>query len=432
MARKSNPVPSYLHHKPSGRAFVRLPGPGGKLRYVYLGAYGSDKSRIEYARIVSELGLSPRPPAGRASSLSVNELLRLFQKQHVERHYRHADGTPTNEQRNFAHALRTVRELYGLTPAAQFGPLALKAVRQALIDAGICRTQINNRMGRIRRAFKWAASEELVPAAVHQALTTVAGLQAGRSAAKEREPVKPVPEDVVEATVPFLNRHVAGLVRFQMLTGCRPGEARGVRRRDIEMGGEVWLFRPPHHKSAWRGKSRVVAIGPRAQELLCKFFTPNLDDYLFSPRRAVAEFHAARSDSRETPRFPSHIRHNVNRRTGRGNLADSYSNSSYVGAIGRACRRAFPPEGELAQRPDESRAKWWKRLTAEQKAAVKAWNSGHRWHPNRLRHSFATFVRMTEGLEAAQVLLGHSRADVTQVYAARDEGLAVAVARRIG
>ena len=54
------------------------------------------------------------------------------------------------------------------------------------------------------------------------------------------------------------------------------------------------------------------------------------------------------------------------------------------------------------------------------------------WHPNQLRHLFATEVRKEYGLEAAQVLLGHSRADVTQVYAERDETLAASVAAAIG
>ena len=44
----------------------------------------------------------------------------------------------------------------------------------------------------------------------------------------------------------------------------------------------------------------------------------------------------------------------------------------------------------------------------------------------------ATRVRKEFGLEAAQVLLGHSRADVTQVYAERNEALAVEVAAKIG
>ena len=54
------------------------------------------------------------------------------------------------------------------------------------------------------------------------------------------------------------------------------------------------------------------------------------------------------------------------------------------------------------------------------------------WHPNQLRHLFATEVRKDHGLEAAQVLLGHSRANVTEVYAERNITLASAVAAKIG
>jgi integrase len=67
---------------------------------------------------------------------------------------------------------------------------------------------------------------------------------------------------------------------------------------------------------------------------------------------------------------------------------------------------------------------------AVQKAAKKA--GVPHWHPNQLRHLFATEVRKAHGLEAAQVLLGHSRADVTQVYAERNETLAASVAAKIG
>ena len=56
----------------------------------------------------------------------------------------------------------------------------------------------------------------------------------------------------------------------------------------------------------------------------------------------------------------------------------------------------------------------------------------HRWNPNQLRHSYATKVRNEHGLEAAQVLLGHARADVTQVYAERDAELARRVAGEVG
>ncbi len=55
-----------------------------------------------------------------------------------------------------------------------------------------------------------------------------------------------------------------------------------------------------------------------------------------------------------------------------------------------------------------------------------------RWGPNRLRHSCGTEVRKRFGLEAAQTVLGHATADVTQVYAERDSALAEEIMRKIG
>ena len=54
------------------------------------------------------------------------------------------------------------------------------------------------------------------------------------------------------------------------------------------------------------------------------------------------------------------------------------------------------------------------------------------WHPNQLRHTCGTQVRQQFGLEASQVVLGHSKADVTQVYAERDQALAAEVMKKIG
>jgi site-specific recombinase XerD len=54
------------------------------------------------------------------------------------------------------------------------------------------------------------------------------------------------------------------------------------------------------------------------------------------------------------------------------------------------------------------------------------------WHVNQLRHAAATQIRHEFGLEAAQVILGHAKADVTQVYAERDAALAAEIMRKIG
>ncbi len=63
---------------------------------------------------------------------------------------------------------------------------------------------------------------------------------------------------------------------------------------------------------------------------------------------------------------------------------------------------------------------------------LKTWRKAHRWLPNRLRYAMATEIRRQFGLEASQVVRGHSRADVTQVYAERDHALAASVVAKIG
>jgi integrase len=55
-----------------------------------------------------------------------------------------------------------------------------------------------------------------------------------------------------------------------------------------------------------------------------------------------------------------------------------------------------------------------------------------RFSPHRIRHAVATKVRAVYGLEAAQTLLGHARADVTQIYAGRDLSKAVEIMREVG
>jgi integrase len=435
MPRPRKSIPAYLPHTQSGRARAVWTDPTGTRQFRLLpGAFDSPESRAAYRTLLLELEAAPlRTPTAPLGGITMAELL-LAYLDHAERHYRRPDGTTTSEFQECKLVVRTLREMYAERPAAEFGPLALKAARQAWVHAGLARSEVNRRTNIARRIFKWAASEELVSAATFEALRTVAGLPKGRTAARETEPVGPVDDAVVDPTLSYLGRHVRGLVEFQRLTGCRPAEACAVRRCDLDTGGPTWRYRPPQHKTAHRGKARVIAIGPRAQALLREFSTPNIADYLFSPRRAVAEFHAGRSAKRATPRYASHMKRNAGRQVTdpKRRPSQRYTASSYGHAIERACDRAFPPPVPLAQREGETCRAWWGRLTPAQRSEVTAWRKAHRWHPNQLRHAFATRVRKTHGLEAAQVVLGHARADVTQVYAERNEQLAASIVAKIG
>ena len=114
----------------------------------------------------------------------------------------------------------------------EFGPKLLKSVRQRMIDAGLCRKTINTSIGRIRRMFRWAVAEELVPANVLTAIAAVTGLQAGRSNAKEGKIVSPTSRAAVDAIRPFVSHPVWAAVELQMLTGMRSGEVLAMCGRD--------------------------------------------------------------------------------------------------------------------------------------------------------------------------------------------------------
>jgi len=114
-------------------------------------------------------------------------------------------------------------------------------------------------------------------------------------------------------------------------------------------------------------------------------------------------------------------------------VGDRYTTPSYYVAIRRACDRAFPPPPPLGRREDETLAEWRARLTPKQKADLAAWQKAHRWHPHQLRHTAATEIRRAFGLEAAQLALGHSSAQVTDaVYAERDHGKVAEIMRQVG
>ncbi len=135
-------------------------------------------------------------------------------------------------------------ELYGRTPAKDFGPLCLLAIQRQLAEKKLARRYVNDVVDKIRRCFKWGVSRELIPASVYHGLATVEGLHKGRTTAREPAPILPVEGALVDATLPYLPPIVADMVRFQRLTGCRPGEVCQLRPMDLDRSGEVWQYRP--------------------------------------------------------------------------------------------------------------------------------------------------------------------------------------------
>jgi integrase len=330
-------IPSYRRHKQSGQAVVTLTGGGGR-RDVLLGPYGSPESHREYARVIAEwVGTASGQLLGATSDLTVNELLLAFWK-HAATYYRRGEGQPTSELHNYRAVIRTLRVLYGHTSACDFGPKSLKAVRQQWVTAGIVRSQVNARVYRVRRIFRWAAAEGLLSSAIAAPLKDVDGLRAGRCDARESIPVAPVTDERVAAVLPHLPPVIRDMVAVQRLTGMRPGELCVMNWAQIERTGPVWFYRPAQHKCAHRGKQRVVPLGPRAQQILHRYFTGEPENFVFSPRVGELARQQLRSANRKTPRYPSHLRRNAAKRKAKPRwvASDQYTEAAYRRAIARA------------------------------------------------------------------------------------------------
>jgi len=402
--------PAYRRQKCAqyDRAFVELDG-----RRCYLGTYDSEASWEQYHRLLAEWKANGQRLPVPTEDLTVVELIARYW-QHVTEYYRRADGTETHEVNNMRQALRPVKDLYGSSLVAEFGPLALKAVRESMIERGWCRGNINRSVDRVRRMFRWAVEHELCSGETYHRLKAVPGLRPGRSRAAERPAVTPVSDAIIEQTLKFLSPTVAAMVRLQRCTGMRPGEVCSMRTADLDMTGDVWVYSPPQHKMAYTSRSRQVFLGRHAQAFLKPYLSRNLQAPIFSPKCADAERRQEQALKRKTP-LSCGNRPGSNRRQYPSRAPGLiYTTTSYARAIRYACIRAFPPAAELT------------------KAETKKWNKDHAWTPNQLRHAFATEIRQKFGLEAAQVLLGHAQANVTQVYAQRDESLARCIAQKNG
>jgi len=452
-------TPSYRKRSGYDQAIVTLTDRASKRRRDYwLGEYNSPESRERYHRLIAawEAGgrRHPEPedagivhsrradPAANDDRPTVAMVIAEYWKW-ARRYYQ------PNESGTLRVALRMLRQYHGSEPAEEFGPRKLRALREAMIAGDPAadpprpawsRKYINQHVQRIRRMFRWAASQELIPASVHQTLDTVESLKRGRTKAREGKKVLPVPTDRIDAVRPYLNRQIEAVVDLQLLTGARPGELLGMRPIDIERqsgdddGQSVWVYRPREHKNQFRGVERAIMLGPTAQDLL----KPFLDDrdpevYLFSPAEAEAERRAALSQARVTPMSCGN-RIGTNRELEPKRTAgDRYTSPSYYLAIRRACDKAFPPPPPLGRRDNETIAAWKQRLTPKQQSELAEWRKAHRWHPHQLRHNAATRIRREFGLEAAQLVLGHSSAVVTDaVYAERDMTKVEEVIRRVG
>ena len=242
------------------------------------------------------------------------------------------------------------------------------------------------------------ASEELGAVDVYQSLTTVEGLRAGYTAAKESEPVQPVPDADIEATLPRLPATVADMVRLQRLTGARPygdlHDSASLTSTAVATCG--CTAHATTRRPTWvrNGES---ALGRKAQAILLPYLLRGMTPTAFSPAESEQKRRARQHERRRTPlscgnRPGTNRNGNPKKTAGIATLATATGGQSTGLATWPASRGGVRIGYGIPQQRRSDSGLAWRR-------------PGH---------------------------TGPSSADVTQVYAERDMALAKKVAAEVG
>ncbi|MFO1042232.1 MAG: site-specific integrase [Planctomycetaceae bacterium] len=363
MPRPRNSIPKFSIDK-TGRAFTKVDG-----RFISLGRGDNPESRQRYAAILtahtSGKLVEKSPQTAQSKAITINELLLRFVTEALPKYSaseRHCQMT----------VIRLTRKLFGHTAAAEFGPLKLRTLREAMIAGDPderdsdgtpkprkpwSRNTVNRQVKRLRAIFRWSVSWELVPASVVDALDMVASLTASETTAAESKPRYAVPDADFQAVRKTLREKHRDMLDLLSLTGARPGELLSLTTGMIERSEPVWRCELKQHKSAHKGKRRVLFFNVAAQAILRKYLKANPDEQLLKMRR---------------------------------------DNFGHV--IKRACIRAGVTP----------------------------------FCPHQVRHTVATKLVDAIGIESAQRLLGHASSAMTEHYSKAAEKKAIDAAKRLG
>jgi integrase len=387
-------APSYCLHRPTGQSYATF-RTGDKRQPSYFGRWGTDASLTLYEASLRSAGHSdnqvqkavesaraichnaetqPLPPVANPTACTVRSLWAAFHRWALG-YYRLPTGEQSREVENQKDAVRELLSLFGDRRTLEVTKKDLETVRQAMIDRKLSRGVINKRMNKIVRIFVWGTEEGrgLVPEQVAAVLRMIRRLEAHRSPAQDYAPVTGVDPKTVEAAAVVANPVIAAMMRLQLLTGMRPGEVRGLRKRMVvRIDGEWVADFGIEHKMAYRKQTRVVALGPKAMALLRLWLKecPTDDSFVFRPTQQKGS---------------------------RGRL-QQFTRYGYSDSVDWACRKAGVPS----------------------------------FAPNQIRHTAGEQIRKKHGLEAVQAVLGHKSRASSERYAPVVKEMATTVAKKRG
>jgi integrase len=335
--------------------------------------------------------------ASRKNPQTVAELCEWYEAW-ADEYYRKPNGKPTGYASTVRATLERWRKICGSYHPDQTTSDMLSYYQWAMAEAGRDRRTINKEGRLIKLMYRCAAEYRMVSASTWHELQSVQSLKRGRSNAAEPNAIKPVAWETIQATLPHMSRILQQMVLTHWWCGARNGELVIMRPGDIDMSGDVWLYRPYTHKTEHHGHDRVIPLGPEAQRAIGPLIHRPDDYYIFRPCEVELEHRWKAMMQRETPMSCGN-KTKGGLKMGRANPNDHYRKSSYIQAVKRACEAA----------------------------GIKP-----HWTPNQIRHAAATRLRQEMGIEAARIVLGHQSASTTEIYAESNEEAAIQAMQRHG
>lgn len=381
-------LPKYCGpHCPSGRGYAWV----DRKPVYFPGPHGSPQSLRGYRKLLEKL-------AGKVQTVgtSLSTVADLCEAWLSE-------GEKVLSAKSYAHYLKLTENIIeaGMSAylTADFGPRRVKEFRESLIAKGLARSTINQRVSRLKKMFKWGASEEMVPPDVVSAIYCVSGLVRGQTDAPEPRKVMPVNWTQVQKTMEHLSITVRNMILLQWDTGMRSGNLCSLKMEEIDTSDSIWVYRPESHKNSWRGKGLAIAIGAAGQHAI----------ELSQGKRSRLEFVFRPVDSIEwhtlnNPRYSS-----WNNRE----LTDCFTPNTYRQSILRAQAHA-------------AGIKFSKALPTKKDFENCGWVF---WTPHQVRHSVSTELRSKYSIEHVRAFMGHATMQATEIYSELDLESAKRIAR---
>jgi len=282
-------------------------------------------------------------------------------------------------------------ELYGDTPADRFTTTCLDTVRQAMKQSKrFNRSVLNRNTRRIISIFKFGGWKELCTESAWQRLTVIPPYKKGEPGTFEGTKRKPVADDVLIRTLPYLPPTLQSMVKVQRLVGARPSEICNLTVGAVNQSGEVWEILLTEHKTKAHVGERIIKLRPEAREIIAPYLIgKNPGDAVFSPRTTMEERNAEKRTKCKSKVTSSQAERDRQRAANpRSGIGKFYTAKTYYRAIQHAIKKAN-----------------------------KVGESIPHWFPYMNRHATATADAMESILKLAMERLGHTDTKMTENYA---------------